>query len=359
MNMKRTALNAALLATFGISTLPLPATAVSLPNGDYDILIATTPTLATTYGGIGYKFGKDGAWNSSFTFGGNPPFSGSQGMTDDTAGRRLVTGTDGVSRGSGIVGDGFAGVIRISVSNNIVAVTSFSKDLIRDTAGGDFVQYYGTGTASIPNTVTSAITGPCGAVVERGSTGVHDLSLMFTNRLGAIAANPEFYNKKWNQDTVTPYNDPNDSTRVVWVPFTTATISNGLNSINGATITSLGDVNADGLTDYSVILVTGARIGNDWGPGFTGISYFEVWNAQIRSVDNSPAVSLASCSIPGIVVATQDPVINAIQTGTKGCSLSSVGAESTDGGAWAIVLAFLAGLRGLMWWRKRNSHNQA
>ena len=341
-------LSAAVLTALGLTGMAPTAHAINIPDGDYRLVINVTPTTVFM-GSTLSLWGSDGAWNSSFTFGGNAPGGGSQGMTDTAT---TAIGVDGNARGSGIAGDSLVGVIGISVSSNIVAINTFSKDAIFATAGGTFVQYYGNGMAAIPNTVTSTVDGPCGVVTDADSR----LDLMMTNRLGAINAPNVFFDQKWNVDDVT-YPDPSDPRNTAWVSFTTTTISNGVNAINGAVLTNLGDINSDGLDDFSAILVTGGAVGNGWGD-FAGAKYFEVWNVQILSVDNSPAVSLATCNIPGIEITTTDPVINAIKAGAKGCSLSPASAKVSDGGAWGLVLGFLAWLGGLMWWRKRSKRSQ-
>jgi hypothetical protein len=340
---------AAVLSAWGLTGALPTASAVNLPNGDWIIRINVTPT-SVFMGSTLNLVGSDGAWNSSFTFGG-PVSATSQGMTDTAA---ATTGSDGTARGSGSAGDSLAGVVGISVSNNIVAVTSFTKDAIFATAGGTFVQYYGSGTTAPPNTVTSTVNGPCGVVTDADSR----LDLMLTNRLGAISAPNVFFNNPWNVDDITPYNDPSDPARVVWVPFTTTSISNGTDVINGASLTNIGDQNSDGIDDYRAVLVTGALVGNSWGTSFASVGYFEIWNVEIRSVDNSPAVSLATCNIPGIEITTTDPVINAIKAGAKGCSLSPASVKVSEAGAWGLVFGFLAWLGGLMWWRKRSKRSQ-
>ena len=73
-------------------------------------------------------------------------------------------------------------------------------------------------------------------------------------------------------------------------------MSNGFNNITGRAIRSIGDVNGDGLTDFNAVLVSGDRIGEDFG-GFCGTAYFEVWNVNILST--APPAPMVSISIDG------------------------------------------------------------
>jgi hypothetical protein len=321
------------------------AQAVNLPDGDYIIYINTTPVVTTASGYTSYKFGKQGAWNSSFTFNGVLPQASSQAMTDTAV---AVTSADGNPHGSGVI-DTYAGAIGISVSSNIVAITSFAKDTIFGTAGGDFAQYY---NLAIPANA-------CGLVDDANSK----LDLVLSSRLGAISGFPTLYDERWNvgdayaNGATTCIQTPADQINS-WVPFTTASISNSVNVITGAPLASLGDVNGDALTDFSAILVTGSCVGSDWG-SFNGTPFFEAWNVQILSVDNSPATVLGSCTV-GSVTVTADVsdlsgTLASFESGVSGCSLSGSPVNASEGGAWALLLGFLAWLKALTWRRKRDS----
>ncbi len=285
MGFKRSALNTAMIAAVSIGMAETlwsnTVSAAGLSNGDYIMYINTTPTATTSSGGTTYIFGKNGAWNSSFTFGGTAPSPSSQAMTDETSARHTVLGSDGIARGSGIVGDGYAGKIGISVSSNAITFTSFSKDLILNTAGGDFVQYYSD--ATIGPDASTAVTGAGGSGTINPITGA--LNMTFLNRLGAIGAPNTLYNRIWNNDDVCGHG---------WTVFTTGSTSTYKNdcttnaTITGAPLSSLGDINGDGITDYRAIFVSGGTIGSAWG-SFAGANYFETWNVNIVSAVPVPA----------------------------------------------------------------------
>ena len=138
MNTKKTVLVAAMAVAMGEAFVPNTASAVVVPDGGYQIVINTTPTFTTYYGGVGFKFGKDGAWNSSFTFGGSPPNPSFSQLCQDNGNHVL---TPSGLRGSSLDGDGYCGTIGIAVNGNTFTVNSFQVDAILKTAGGTFVQY--------------------------------------------------------------------------------------------------------------------------------------------------------------------------------------------------------------------------
>lgn len=236
------------------------------------IYINTTPTGSGTSGTF-YKFGKDGAWNSSFTFGGNAPSASSQAMTDNAT----TVASNGGVRGTGVAGDGYAGRVGISVSGGVISVTSFSKDTIYNTAGGNFAQSY------LGQTPTNL---GAGAVTGAGASPAAGATTLTLNRRGAISSFPTLYDERWNFDDVCNKNGVgwNGST------FTTGSVSTNTSAVDCTTKTTItgrplataGDLNGDGVTDYSAVLVSGGSIGTDWG-GFTGAAYFEVWNVTILS----------------------------------------------------------------------------
>ena len=140
MNVKRTAISVALLASFGTSVVIMEtASATSLlPDGDYQIVINNTPYIFPP----GYQFGSDGAWNSGFTLGCLPGPKGcnSQAMYDNNL---TVNGRGGVAT------DGVAGRINIHVVNGVITGTNlFQVDAIRNTAFANFQQYTASGSAA-------------------------------------------------------------------------------------------------------------------------------------------------------------------------------------------------------------------
>jgi hypothetical protein len=74
-------------------------------------------------------------------------------------------------------------------------------------------------------------------------------------------------------------------------------------TINGVAVTTLGDIDSDGLADYSAILVSGGEIGTDWG-GAAGAGFFEVKNIHLEfiaaTVPVPPAVWLFGSGILGL-----------------------------------------------------------
>ncbi len=273
-SLMKAPLAAAIITALGLSATAPAVQAVGLTDGNYTIYINTTPTAATT-SGTAYKFGKNGAWNSSFTFGGPAPSASSQAMTDETSGRHTVTGSDGIARGSGVVGDGWTGRIGISVSSNAITFTSFSKDLILNTAGGDFVQLF-SDAATGPD-ASASVTGAGGSGTITSSTGAINMTLL--GRLGSIGAPNNLYNRTWNNDDVCGHG---------WTVFTTGSTSTYNNdcttnvTITGAPLSCASDINGDGVNDCTAILVSGGTIGSTWA-SFQGAKYFEVWNVVIKS----------------------------------------------------------------------------
>lgn len=247
MKISKTAVAAAVAATLG--TVGMVGTASAIVDGSYNMVINTTPIGTTYYGATSFKAGRDGAWNSTFTFG-NLPGPMSNGMTDNGV---LVSGL-----GTSVAGDGYAGNIGMSISGGSISVTSFNVDTIFGTAGGDFAQY-----------VMGGLAGMTGSVTAGGS-----MSFTPTGRRGSI--NAPVMNADFNIDN---FSVPGATT---WQSFSTGTACASAGCINGSLFTNIGDVNADGLDDYAGVLVTGGQIGSAWGD-FFGATYFETWNVRLLS----------------------------------------------------------------------------
>jgi hypothetical protein len=271
MNFNHIVLSTVLVSLLSVAIKPEAAAAV-LPDGSYNIFVNTTPTI--TVDGIPlYVVGQDGAWNSSFYIG--SPRAGEQnnygGFTDNGL---CVMGSDSVCRGSSIAGDGFAGRWQIQVSGGNVSVVSMSQDVIPQAYPiGRMFAHYGT------------ITG-AGAIDQ--STGA--LTLIPTGRLGATSSYevfPATQDRKWNVSdvdcTVTGC-VPNGNT--AYDPMTTTSASSAGFTIHGAPITPLGDIDSNGLLDWSAILVSAGTLGSDWGvafAGFLGANYYETYNVRIEA----------------------------------------------------------------------------
>ena len=252
------------------------AFAAVVPDGKYQMVINVTPEFVP---GTGIAdVGSDGAWNSTFTFGSLPSVAASKRMTDNGT---LVTGSDGVARGSSLAGDGYAGTVEIVVSGTNISVTGMQVDTIFNTAGGNFAQIMPSSFSSMSGTINQ-------------TSGA--MTFIPTGRLGAISSPSTLYNLPWNIDDVT---QPGSTS---WVPLTTGSSSNSQGTVNGAAVKSIGDVNGDTLTDYNVILVCASQVGTGWGT-FAGASEIETWNVNILSIspravnDNSVLTEFTSTPV--------------------------------------------------------------
>jgi hypothetical protein len=257
MNIKKTTLALALGATVGVGLVP---TAFALTAGSYDLVILTTPVTTDGSGYTGFKLGaKDGAWQSSFTFGGGTPSGTSQGMTDTAA-----LDTTNI-KGSGVV-DGFAGKIAITLN--------------------------GDGTISGPASFSGTWTAG-GAV-----------SIVPTGRLGSVSSFPGLADERWNVDNVVESTCSTTgcttNSNTTYGSITTASASTSTNTINGTDLAAIADVDGDAVGDWSGILVSGGTVGADWGnPGFANAQYFEVWRIQLLSKATAPAGSFSKDTIFG------------------------------------------------------------
>jgi hypothetical protein len=239
--MKKTAICTALTTALGMSALALSSAASAglVADGSYDLVVLTTPTQTTFYGATSFKFGTDGNWRSSFSFGGTPSPT-SQGMTDNGV---LVGGVFG----SSIAGDGFAGAIGVTVT-------------------GD-------------NLLVPGEIGMSGTIDAAGAATFNP-----TGRLGAVSGFP-LNDLPWNIDDAQGNCDANGCTstgNTSYQTFTTGAFVGPAGTINGKAISALGDVDGDGLTDYQGIFVTGGQVGSTWG-GFFGAVYYEVWDFRLLS----------------------------------------------------------------------------
>lgn len=268
MRLNKKAVAAAVVATLGVSAAAMNTASAAIADGYYKMVILPTPvvtnvvpstTTAPSFTVSSYNVGTNGNWNSSFTFGGTPGGT-SNGMIDTGM---KVTGSDGFQRGSGIGGDGYSGVIGIHIVGGVVTVggTSF------------------TGSTDASNNMTLTPTG----------------------RLGAIDAPNVFFNKPWNINdcgTTAGVCSPTNG-NTAWSSFTTgaASAATGNGPINGKAFVTTTDQNADGLTDYLGVLVSGSLVGSQWA-AFGGAVYYETW--RVRLLSSASATSGFSVdTIPG------------------------------------------------------------
>jgi len=286
MNINKTILCTAVVSVLGASSLSPTASAAILADGFYNVYINTTPTFTTSYGATGYAVGKDGAWNSSFTYGGVAPNNSSSfGLTDNGV---LVTAGDGGLRGTSIAGDGYAGHWVISVLGSNVNFVSYSSDTTLGTTLGNIAQY-------------GPVTG--GGVIDQ-NTGA--LTLTPTGRLAASSIFASLYDLPFYVDDVdcaTSGCVSNGNT--AWSSLTTGSASTSqiggpTVTINGAPVTALGDIDGDGLADYSAIVVSGGEFGTHWG-GAAGAAFFEVKNIRLEYASPIPIPAAAWLFISGLL----------------------------------------------------------
>jgi hypothetical protein len=312
MNFKKSVLSTTVISALGLSgaaaLMPSTASAAGIADGNYLAVINVTPTFSTgSYGGTAFKFGKDGAWNSSFSLGFNAPQTGSQGMTDNNTNITVTTassssdavGTPAGTRGSSMLGNG-AGSFNISLSGGSFTASNFQMDAIFGTCCGTLVQY--------------------GSIAGGTVTGTGGMTLDPTGRLAAFSGGfpspGNWHDRPWN---VNDYNSlagggtvfacdnvvgavclSNGNT--VYRIFTTGasahsnTLTNtGTSFINQGAITgheavTIGDVNSDGIMDYNLILVSASHVGSTFG-GLFGAADIEAWNINLLSQVPIPATA--------------------------------------------------------------------
>jgi len=279
MGFRKTVLHTAFVSAMGAASLQATtdASAASLViNGKYQLQILTTPTATrTTAYGASETFFQIGSqslgWNSSFTTGSQPGINFSQGMTDNTSLVDVTTDWSikfGPGAGPGMKGtsvaDGLAGLITVDVVGGIIRnATSFSVDTIFGTSAGSFAQFIQDGDLS----------GFSGSIDAFGN-----MNITPTGRLGAVDGTPGGLIGRWNIDaSLGSANGP-------WNPFTTGSVTNSAGNVTGTACSGAGG-------NYACTLVSGGRIGLDWGP-VPGIDYFEVWNTSMVRIGNASPVPL-------------------------------------------------------------------
>lgn len=252
--------------------------AMAVVDGAYDMVILPTPIgYDTVYSSTFYRVGTDGAWNSSFHFAGHPSHW-PDGMTDN--GAMVVGGGVGFERGSSIAGDGYAGVIGLQIASGNISVDSFNVDTIFNTLGGDFSQY------------ANAVSAMTGTVDEVGN-------MIFTP-VGRLAAtgNPVQLDLPWNIDNIDcALEGCTVNSNTDYNFFTTGThMGGGYGGITGTPFVDVGDINGDGLLDYTGVIVSAGRFGTMTGV-FFGTPYFETWRVQLLSTAVPiPAAAWLFCS---------------------------------------------------------------
>ena len=268
---KKAILSAAVVSALGVSgvTYSTVASASLVIDGNYELIISTTPTRATAYGGTAFKITPPTGLETSFTFGGLPSNTGSQGILDNG---NLVTttndfssyyGSDGApgTYGTSIAADGIGGKLVFDVvGGSIQNATGFNIDTIGGTAGGNFAQYIAGGDLS----------GFSGSIDNNGA-----MTLSMPGRFGAIDGPAG--------GVVGPWNFAPSASGGALYGFTTGTsASNSAGDITGVDCTGSSG-------SYSCTLVSGGSVGDAWGT-FTGNPYFEVWKVTLNRIGNATVV---------------------------------------------------------------------
>ncbi|MCK4708495.1 MAG: VPLPA-CTERM sorting domain-containing protein [Gammaproteobacteria bacterium] len=211
--------------------------AVSIADGNFTMsILPYTPSVLP----------EDANNESQIAFGVMPGISNSVHMTDNSP-CMIICGPEW-----GVI-DGVAGNLGMSISGGAISFTSFQVDPILGTAGGDFSQ--SANDTSMMSGVTNATT----------------TSFDLTGRVASMSA-LGITDKKWD-----------------YAGFTTDTVSNAAGSDTGVPVTNVGDINGDGIDDYTAVFKAAGEFGPEWG-FFQDAPYFEVWNTEIVSM--APPVPL-------------------------------------------------------------------
>lgn len=250
MKHNKTLISTSILTVLGvgIGMMSEVASASLIADGNYVMTINNTP-----FSGGRYQFGSNGNWNSSFTFGCLPGTKGcvSNALYDD------LVATPISGKYSGIPNDGVAGSIDFNITGGFISATSFNMDTISGTAAGDFNQYVNA------NLMT-------GSVDNAGQ-------MIFTpkGRLAAVSGFSALVDKAWNIDnfnggsgTGTNFVPNLPTSNAAWQTFTSGQACAIAGCIDGKNVVNVGDVNFDGIDDYTVTLVSAGQVGSQWGEFF-------------------------------------------------------------------------------------------
>ncbi|BAN35135.1 hypothetical protein SCD_n01308 [Sulfuricella denitrificans skB26] len=233
--------------------------AATLSAGTYNMFIKTWANSTT-------------ALKSGFSYGSacTSPFCG---LTDNGA---LVRGL-----GSSIGGDGYAGIINITVNGSgDFGVNSFSMDAY-PSVGGDLTTW------------ANSVAGMGGNIDAGGN-----ITFNLTGRVGVMNFFPAFDNgglgTAFYADNAAGI--PGYTGTGLNVPFTTGTSCN-LNNVTGATDTCLTGQGLD--NSGNAVLVSLGNVGSDWGY-FETTSFAEIFSVHIQAVPVPASAWLFSSGILGL-----------------------------------------------------------
>lgn len=287
MDHPKTRISTSILAVLGVSTGMMSGVASSaslIADGSYVMTINNTPLSGGTY-----QFGSNGNWNSSFTMGCLPGTKGcaSQAMYDDTAPNTII-GTDTLGQPvtgiyQGAPNDGVAGSIAFDINAGNISATSFTMDTIFSTALADINQY------TLPGPGASLMTGfvDLAGQMTFTPTGRYIENFNLLQQQGVTRAwNIDNFNGGTGTGTNFVPNPPTNSTS--WQSFTSGQACAVSGCIDGNDVVNVGDVNGDGLDDYTVTLVSAGQVGSVWDTGFFGGEYYEVWASTTTITSVAP-----------------------------------------------------------------------
>ncbi|MDH5189854.1 MAG: VPLPA-CTERM sorting domain-containing protein [Gammaproteobacteria bacterium] len=252
MKFNKTLLGLGVLTAFSASGWVSTASAVAIADGSYILTINSTPEF------LGYPLisdvGIDGAYNTSFSYE-LPSVGQSLGLWDDI---NLLSGGAFDLVGDHIIepanyGNGNSGEIGMTVAGGEIGFTSFQVDCIGGTIMGDLCQDMTDFSGS------------------NGTTNASETTLNLATRFASLGGIPTF-----------PANLPFSGN------FTTGNVSHlSVGNMNGTPVANVGDINGDGIDDYTATYVSINIFGAEWAD-FQGIPYVEAWNTQILSASPVP-----------------------------------------------------------------------
>ena len=289
MNMKKTALSAAILGVIGSAGMALPTAASAaslLSDGTWELTIMITPNT-TSYdypascdaaGGSGtycttstaFDVGTKKGWNTSFTFG-STPGSASVGALNNGTNVVVTNDFSGYYPGLGPGTYGTADATQTDFGRLVFDVTGGNGDISTGASGSFQVDSF---FATAGGTFAQFINGATGFSGNVDDTGI--MTLGIDNRFGAIDGPSGGVVGPWNVE-------PGGTAPLT---FTTGSMpdSAGAGTISGTTCAA-----ATG-GGFDCVLVSYGAVGSAWGT-FTGNPYYEVWDIHLSQL-SAPAIPI-------------------------------------------------------------------